>query len=322
MPSIAIRPAAMGYTEFGPITLIGDRNMIDPEANRANEVYTGDAYTPRTQTTYWDTKRDALYELEKELDSIRNEVESDRRLSQSASLYAGDIDQYGSPEDLAGRLENHAGMQSLWVRQEKGRDYQLPTKTREIPTDKGEYDRQVSGWIAARKENGLPYQEYTFERWQRENNVEPVEMKTITELDVDAHRRSFEQYQDEYRSWLTEYTKEYFKNPRIDMGSRRVPATLENFVKAMKKAGSVGAEETMLFGAAQARAQASKKLTSIDEIKENIGRIIESDDSVAYWDELVKPTPAYPCEWTPVRTHTGQSGSTFLADRYSSDQSA
>ncbi len=289
MPSIAIRPAEYGYSDFGTITLIGDRNMIDPKADRANEVYSGDAYTPRTQTTHWDMRREALYELGKQLDQIRDEAEPDRLQSRSTALYASDIDQYASPSDLSERLDNHAGMQTMWLRQEKGKAYELPTKTREIPADKAEYGWQVKRWTAAREENGLPAREYTFERWQQENNVEPVEMITITELDTDAHRTSFEQYQDEYRLWLKEYTKGYFKNPRIDLGNRRVPATLANFVKAMKKAGSIGAEDAVMFGPAQARAQASRQLKSIDEIKEHAENVVENGDSTQYWDEIVKP---------------------------------
>lgn len=45
MPSIAITRAEMGHTGFGEISLLFDRNSIDP-SDRHNRVYGGDAWTP------------------------------------------------------------------------------------------------------------------------------------------------------------------------------------------------------------------------------------------------------------------------------------
>lgn len=47
MPSLAIgRRGQEGATHYGEITLIGDRNMVDPQQNAANEVYSTDMQTP------------------------------------------------------------------------------------------------------------------------------------------------------------------------------------------------------------------------------------------------------------------------------------
>lgn len=45
MPSIAITQAELGHTEFGEISLLFDKNSIDP-SDRRNRVYGGDAWTP------------------------------------------------------------------------------------------------------------------------------------------------------------------------------------------------------------------------------------------------------------------------------------
>ncbi|MDE5944559.1 MAG: hypothetical protein K2G93_03115 [Rikenella sp.] len=45
MPSIAITQAEMGHAEFGEISLLFDKNSIDP-SDRRNRVYGGDAWTP------------------------------------------------------------------------------------------------------------------------------------------------------------------------------------------------------------------------------------------------------------------------------------
>lgn len=47
MPSLAITKKDIPFGDFGEITLIGDKDMIDPRKSRANEVFSRDAYTVR-----------------------------------------------------------------------------------------------------------------------------------------------------------------------------------------------------------------------------------------------------------------------------------
>ena len=47
MPSLAITKRDIPFGDFGEITLIGDKGMIDPRKSRANEVFSRDAYTVR-----------------------------------------------------------------------------------------------------------------------------------------------------------------------------------------------------------------------------------------------------------------------------------
>ena len=46
MPSIAITRAREGYNNFGDISLVFNKDTIDPEFMRSNKVYSGDAWTP------------------------------------------------------------------------------------------------------------------------------------------------------------------------------------------------------------------------------------------------------------------------------------
>lgn len=46
MPSIAVTKASIPHTNFGNITLVMDKNSIDPKANKKNTVYSADAWTP------------------------------------------------------------------------------------------------------------------------------------------------------------------------------------------------------------------------------------------------------------------------------------
>ncbi len=47
MPSLAITKKDISFGDFGEITLIGSKDMIDPRKSRANEVFSRDAYTVR-----------------------------------------------------------------------------------------------------------------------------------------------------------------------------------------------------------------------------------------------------------------------------------
>lgn len=50
MPSIAIIKAQSGHSEYGDVSLVFDKSVIDPKANKNNKVYGGDAWTPTYPT--------------------------------------------------------------------------------------------------------------------------------------------------------------------------------------------------------------------------------------------------------------------------------
>lgn len=50
MPSIAIIKAQSGHSEYGDVSLVFDKNAIDPKKNKDNKVYGGDAWTPTYPT--------------------------------------------------------------------------------------------------------------------------------------------------------------------------------------------------------------------------------------------------------------------------------
>lgn len=46
MPSIAVIRATQGHDRYGDVSVIFDKETIDPQSSRSNKVYSGDAYTP------------------------------------------------------------------------------------------------------------------------------------------------------------------------------------------------------------------------------------------------------------------------------------
>ena len=68
-PSIAIVRAESGYSKYGPISLVVDKNSIDPEVSDKNRVYGADAWTPVVPSGEYDTLEDivrAMYATQEE----------------------------------------------------------------------------------------------------------------------------------------------------------------------------------------------------------------------------------------------------------------
>ena len=63
MPSIAVAKKDLQYTDFGNITLLFDKDAIDPQASKLNKVYSGDAYTPVFPTVYNKINEDVARKL-------------------------------------------------------------------------------------------------------------------------------------------------------------------------------------------------------------------------------------------------------------------
>jgi hypothetical protein len=90
MPSVAIAKAQDGHGEFGEITLVLNKDAIDPQTSSKNKLYSGDAWTPTypsveykpSQNVLWkvDDKISTLvpYEIQKELGSLMFDMDNAR----------------------------------------------------------------------------------------------------------------------------------------------------------------------------------------------------------------------------------------------------
>lgn len=75
-PSIAIDKADNVHSDFGDISLIFDRNTIDPKADRRNSVYSRDAWTSMYPNTEFKLNEKAMKKLAERLDMSVNELKS------------------------------------------------------------------------------------------------------------------------------------------------------------------------------------------------------------------------------------------------------
>lgn len=125
MPSLAITKRDIPFGDFGEITLIGDKGMVDPRKSRANEVFSRDAYTVR--------KPVVNYEEPAKIDSdtFHKKYEETRKFLKKNSIDVGEINFsfYDGEESLAA-LENNIAIKYYYVKNILKKD--IPIKERTV----------------------------------------------------------------------------------------------------------------------------------------------------------------------------------------------
>ena len=132
MPSFAITKRDIPFGDFGEITLIGDKDMIDPRKSRSNEVFSRDAYTVR--------KPVVNYEVPAKIDSdaFHKKYEETRKFLKKNSIDVGEINfsSYDGEESLAA-MENNIAIKYYYVKNVLKKD--IPIKERTVtPPVRGE----------------------------------------------------------------------------------------------------------------------------------------------------------------------------------------
>jgi hypothetical protein len=132
MPSLAITKRDIPFGDFGEITLIGDKDMIDPRKSRSNEVFSRDAYTVR--------KPVVNYEVPAKIDSdaFHKKYEETRKFLKKNSIDVGEINFsfYDGEESLAA-MENNIAIKYYYVKNVLKKD--IPIKDRTVtPPVRGE----------------------------------------------------------------------------------------------------------------------------------------------------------------------------------------
>lgn len=125
MPSLAITKRDIPFGDFGEITLIGDKDMIDPRKSRSNEVFSRDAYTVR--------KPVVNYEVPAKIDSdaFHKKYEETRKFLKKNSIDVGEINFsfYHGEESLAA-MENNIAIKYYYVKNVLKKD--IPIKERTV----------------------------------------------------------------------------------------------------------------------------------------------------------------------------------------------
>ena len=69
-PSVAIIKSSMKHTRYGDVSVVLNRESVDPEFIRKNKIYSGDAWTPTFPSIEYDINDDVYYSAQNKLEKI------------------------------------------------------------------------------------------------------------------------------------------------------------------------------------------------------------------------------------------------------------
>ena len=102
MPSIATIKAKNGHSEYGDVSLVFDKDTIDPQLNKDNKVYGGDAWTP----TYPTIEYKANEKVAKRIRDLYYDIAKRQGYDEAKLLY-------NYSQDLSNELNRNTGKAGL-----------------------------------------------------------------------------------------------------------------------------------------------------------------------------------------------------------------
>jgi Barnase-EndoU-ColicinE5/D-RelE like nuclease/ADP-ribosyltransferase-like protein len=124
-PSIAIQHPGDPFSGFGDVTLVGNRKMVDPEADARNKAYTSDVYSPRQPRPSYDLDLNGS----RALNAAMNANGAHREFTgHNFDLGSYSIRKEDAVNELAGSMAYQDGVKATYLR-EKGIAPTPATKT-------------------------------------------------------------------------------------------------------------------------------------------------------------------------------------------------
>lgn len=116
MPSIAVTKDSVPHDGFGPITLLFDKNTIDP-SNNLNKVYTHDAWTPKFPQIETEVKQDEVYKVRSYLYDIAKKLDTSysNEVANFANKYMNEVATEDSIDDVMGKLKSSISMKAAYL---------------------------------------------------------------------------------------------------------------------------------------------------------------------------------------------------------------
>ena len=298
-----------GYSGFGDITLIGTKGLIDPATG--TQVYSADAYTNTFPAFEWGKSVD-----KKKAEALRQEYRKTERFFRGGmdNTMRSLIDS-PDRDDFMWQFRTSVVSQKMFL-DEKGikvepvyhqpyagtpLEHLLLPLFQKIDADQSldvagsmqAYNEAYVQAVDALGDKATRVQKRNADKIRNGgrladaylytliNNVEKIG-KAPTEPQIDSYatekriREVFENNSEGFDAWVAKKTEGLFGEPKIKVGGKLVPVTLQNVVKAMTKRVAKNTQDTMTFGPGKVRAAASKKFSSVKSIQANRERVVDS----------------------------------------------
>ncbi|WP_286313402.1 hypothetical protein [Turicimonas muris] len=315
VPSLGITKRDTAYADFGDISLIGTKDMVDPR--KGTPVFSQDAYTQTFPEPVWDksVKPEGAKEVSREFEAAAKErgfTDEGQKLTHSLqanpnrknfihSLLTSNVGAYLFLKSKGIKLDpvmtkpgNFSKIVTdsdfIKVAEEIYKTDPTLAESKNIKRlsdayiesfekNGGEGGPLVRKLIARAKENGTPLKKEKL----RSLMSEAIESKknfvpTEDKLQTGyALKDKANEYRGEFEQWAEKQADKAFGEPMIKVGNQLKPITLENVVKAMKSSVVVNKEKTMTVGAGKVRARSAQKFKSIEEIQNNRDKVTDSE---------------------------------------------
>lgn len=315
VPSLGITKRDTAYADFGDISLIGTKDMVDPR--KGTPVFSQDAYTQTFPEPVWEksVKPEGAKEVSREFEAAAKESGfTDEEQKLTYSLQASPNRQNFIHSLLTSNVGVYLFLKSKGIKVDPVMT--KPGNFSKIVTDSdfikvaeeiyktdptlaesrnikrlsdayiesfekngGEGGPLVRKVIARAKENGTPLKKEKL----RSLMSEAIESKKNFVPAEDKLQTGYalkdkaNEYRSEFEQWAEKQADKAFSEPMIKVGNQLKPITLENVVKAMKSSVVVNKEKTMTVGAGKVRARSAQKFKSIEEIQNNRDKVTDSE---------------------------------------------
>lgn len=117
MPSIAVIKAEQGHSMYGTISVLFNKNTIDPQANRDNEVYGSDAWTPVFPQIAYEVDEEVESRIRKKYQELRAKVgdAASRVMYSFGNDLEHKVNNAGSVEKIVDDLSWNTDMMQLYL---------------------------------------------------------------------------------------------------------------------------------------------------------------------------------------------------------------
>jgi polyhydroxyalkanoate synthesis regulator phasin len=327
MPSVAVIRKTDPFEVFGDITLVGNRELVDP-AKYGNRIFDRDIWSPRVPKPEWKMKGSLLEEFDSKWRAAAKELEGHAGLN---SLSSSDKD---SPDRLVNYMQYNDFAKYAFLKEVgeappiimKSKEYQSyaigneqfqefinskdPTKLRnashgddifievseayrQAVTDEaneiGEPDIAEFYIQSEYGDDGLIY----FSKYDRIVRdaiaFAPGESTVDIYAMYDAIAKKTEELIDEYTVWLEDQIEPAYSEPFLKLRGKKTPYTIRNIYDYMNMQKTKGSEKNMTFNLSQAASAAGREFKDIEEVRQGAGRLVSEEEFDRFLNERITP---------------------------------
>ena len=143
-PSVAVtKPGTLSHEGFGDITLILNKDAIDPKKSKYNKLYSADAYTPTFPNVNYEANRDVANNIADKVKSLYDAIPEDYKRSLTAFRDFTNIDErLNSARGEQGLIERYADDYSFKQLYLADKGEVVPTEIKRTETQITEYQKE------------------------------------------------------------------------------------------------------------------------------------------------------------------------------------